>query len=153
VSANPPLQTPDHTHTLRLTFAYSGSDIRLVRTERVAMIAPGVATPPPAGDQAGYWIEVRDRAGKLLYHRPLHNPLRRDVEVFGDEAGEPLYRRDTSVTEGEFEVLVPDLPHAATFLLHGTPPAAENPDAASQQLAKHGFDELRRSPDDQEGRA
>ena len=145
--------TPDHTHSLRLTFAYSGSDIRLVRTERVAMISPGVATPPPTGDQAGYWIEVRDAAGNLLYHRPLHRPLRRDVEAFGDEAGEPLYRHDTSVTEGEFEVLVPDLPHAATFLLHGTPPVAESPNAASQELVKHGFDELRRSPDEQQERS
>lgn len=153
MSATPPQQTPDHTHSLRLTFAYSPRDIRLVRTDRVAMITPGIATPPPTGDQAGYWIEVRDANGNLLYHRPLHNPLRRDVEAFGDAPGEPMYQRDTSVTEGEFEVLVPDLPHAATFQLHGTPPDAESPNAASQELMKHGFDELRRTHDQQEERS
>jgi hypothetical protein len=142
----PPLQTPDHTHSIRLTFAYSGDDVRLVRTELVAMISPGIATAPPEGDQAGYWIEVRDAGGNLLYHRPLHDPLRRSVEVFGDEPGDPLYRSGTPATEGEFEVIVPDLPHAATFLLHGPPPEADSPHAASRELVTHGFDELRQGP-------
>ncbi|SRR6266508_866003 len=139
--------TPDHTHSIRLTFAYSGNDVRLVRTERVAMITPGAATPPPAGDQTGYWVEVRDAEGNLLYHRPLHDPLRRGVEVFGDEPGEAIYRVDNPDREGEFDVLVPDLPTAAEFTLHGTPPTARKPYAKSEELLKHGFDELRRGPD------
>jgi hypothetical protein len=134
--------TPDHTHSLRLSFAYHGGDIRLARTERVAMIAPG-GTTPPEGDQAGYWIEVRDTDGNRLYYRPLHNPMRRDAEVFGDAPGEPMYQHDASESDGEFDVLVPDLPHAAELLLYGPPPDADSAVAASRELVTHTFDQVR----------
>ena len=153
-AADPYVQrhAPGHTHSIRLTFAYSDSDIRLVRTERIAMIAPGAATPPSAGDQTGYRIEVRGVEGDLLYHRSLHDLLRPNVEVFGDAPGQPIYRVDNPQTEGEFEVLVPDLPAAAEFTLHGTPPRARRSLVArSEQLMKRGFDELRQPPSEEDG--
>lgn len=136
--------TPRYTHSLRLTFTYKGGDARLARVERVAMLAPAVVTPPPERDQAGYWIEVRDSAGKLLYHRPLHDPMRATVEVFGEEPGDPIYRQPNKSPEGEFEVIVPDLPDAARFSFNGPPSSAKTPGTSSKELVQHDFAELRR---------
>jgi len=135
---------PRHSHSLRLTFAYTGSQVRLARVERVAMLAPAAVAPPPEGPQAGYWIEVRDAAERLLYHRPLQDPLRADVEVFGDEPGEPIYRVANKKREGEFEVLVPDFPEATHFSVHGPPPKARTVRGPSKELVRHEFSELRR---------
>jgi hypothetical protein len=135
----------DHTHSLRLTFAYSDGDIRLAGTERVAMIAPAETTARPAGDQAGYWVEVRDSRGDLLYHRPLHDPTRESIEVFGEEPDEPIYRVDNPKHKGEFDVLVPDLPHAAEFSLHGPEPKTKDRYGPSKELLKHDFATLRRA--------
>ena len=126
-------QPISYTHTLRVTFAYDGPKLEITRVERVAMRAPAVATPPPQEGQAGYWLEVRDGNGALIYHRPLHDPLRRDIESFGDPSGTPMRRHPATTTKGEFEVLVPDLPGAQTFRLHG--PSIE----AAQRVNEQGI--------------
>ena len=134
----------DYTHSFRLTFAYVDNDIHLARTERIAMISPAAAGPPPASDQTGYWVEVSDAEGRLLYHRALHDPTRADIEVFGDEPGEPIYRTENRARSGEFEVIVPDLPHAARVSLHGPSPRARKPHGPSKERLTHDFAELRR---------
>src|SRR5262249_54260617 len=111
--------------------------------------------PPPQDNQVGYWLEIRDANGALLYHRPIHNPMRRDIESFGHEPGAPMRRHLVAGEKGEFEVLVPDLPGAKTFRLHGPTetPATEGTIAAasaatpSTVLSEHGFDELRERAD------
>jgi hypothetical protein len=147
---------PDH--TWRLAFAYDGDKVDLVRAERIEMIAPPVVTPPPEANAGGFWLEVRDKQGNLIYHRPLYNPLRRHVEHFGDKAGDQMQRTSPESQRGEFDVLVPDLPDGAQFSVHGapvTPTAAEpNPSRRSTAIAgardttlvRHSFDELRKSP-------
>lgn len=148
---------PRATHSLRLTFAYSGSDIRLARVQRLFMRALAPSSPPPEGERSGHWIEVRGEADEVLYHRPLHDPLQEDAEVFGDEPGEPLYRVPSEQQEGEFEVIVPDVPGAATVALFGTVRGAKarrRRPKPSTEMLRHSFDELRRieggSPDDRE---
>ena len=132
-----------YTHTLRITFAYDGPKLEITRVLRVAMRAPATTTTPTPDNQAGYWLEVRDGSGALLYQRPIHDPVRRDIESFGAAPGDPMRRHPATVTKGEFEVLVPDLPGAQTFRLHG-PPAAARAAAPSVVLSEHSFDDLRR---------
>ncbi len=135
----PPSSSP---HTLRITFAHDGPRLEIKSVERVAMRAPA-ALSPPSGDKAGYWLEVRDRKGALLYHRPIHDPLRRDVESFGEAPGAPMRRYPATATQGEFEVLVPDLPDAQDFRLHGPQADARMARSADGALSAHSFDELR----------
>jgi len=136
-----------YTHTLRITFAHDGPKLEIKHVQRVAMRAPA-ALAPASDNQAGYWLEVRDGKGALIYHRPIHDPLRHHVESFGDAPGAPMRRHPATTDQGEFEVLVPDLPDAQTFRLHG--PSAAPPTAAAATLAMtagalstHSFDELR----------
>jgi len=145
-------RTPDYTHSLRLTFAYSDDTITLARTERVAMIAPAAATPPAASDRTGYWFELRDKDGKLLYYRPLHDPMRESLEVFGDEPGQPIYRVANPKRKGEFDVLLPDLAEGAQFSLHGPKPKARKPHGPSAELLRYGLERLRRDHGGSAGR-
>jgi hypothetical protein len=105
-------QSISYTHTLRITFAYDGPKLEIIRVQRVAMRAPAAATPPPQENRAGYWLDVRDGDGAPLYYRPIHDPMRRDIESFGNAPGDPMRRHPATSTKGEFEVLVPDLPGA-----------------------------------------
>jgi len=142
---------------LRLTFAYDlrhpDAGLRLSRVERVRATAPGIATQPPHAGQSGAWFEVRDAAGAFLYYQPLHDPMPTSVEVFADKAGQPaLGRLPRKQPNGEFQVLIPDLPAAHTFALHAsdvgkaaTPaPAAGKGPQPARALLQIGFDEIRK---------
>jgi hypothetical protein len=131
--------------SLRLTFAYRGRDVRLVASRRVAMIAPPPVSPAPASGQSGHWCELRGASGDLLYHRALGSPMPDAVEVFADEASEALRRVPVPTPEGQFDVLVPDLPAARTFLFFGTPPGAASEAAPSRELFRADVDELRKA--------
>src|SRR5262249_22276836 len=83
-------QPMPYTHALRITFAYETSNLQIPNATRVAMRVPAPSTPLPQEGQPGSWFEVRDAKGTLLYHRPLHDPMRLDTEVFADKPGDPL---------------------------------------------------------------
>jgi hypothetical protein len=108
------------------------------------MIAPPSVTAAPRSGQSGYWVELRDAAGDLLYHRALSNPIRADVEVYSDDPRQTLTRIPMAAPEGQFEVLLPDLPDAHTFLFFGTPDGASE-SAPSRELFRADVDELRKS--------
>jgi hypothetical protein len=144
---NPPVTQPSprSSHTLRLTFAYDGNDVRLVRSQSVAMVTPPSVTPAPEKGQSGYWFEVRDAKGALLYHRPVHDPIRTDVEVYSNDPIPKITRAPIAKPKGEFTLLVPDLPDAHSFHLFGTPAGAKTRVAPSHELIHHSFEDLRRS--------
>lgn len=133
---------PPPSRTLRLTFAYDENGIRLLRSQSVEMIAPPSVVPPPPKGQAGYWFEVRDAKGELVHHRPLHDPVRNDLEVFSDDPKQSITRVPNPNPRGEFTVLVPDLPDAAALILMGPPMG--KPFAPSVELLRYSFDQLRR---------
>ena len=106
-------------YALRLTFAYRDTQITLMGSERVAMIVPATSDAPPEAGQTGYWFTVRDAAGNVVYHRPLHDPAKADVEAFSSDPGQPIVRVPLARSEGRFTVLMPDIPEAQSFELHG----------------------------------
>ena len=140
-------------YALRITFAFDGPNLTLKSVQRVAMRLPAAPPAPPEGDRIGYWLEVRDASGRLIYHRPVHDPMRHEVESYGDAAGAPMRRHRRAERQGEFELTVPDLPEAKTFRLHGPKDAlAEQPlrDAEGHRvvtpsvpLREHSFESLR----------
>ena len=130
--------------TLRVTFAYRGTEVRLAGVDRVMMIAPPAAALPREKEHAGSWFEVRGGDNGLLFYRPLHNPIGADTEVFSAVDKQTITRIPIAEPSGEFEVLVPDDPAAAALSLWGPPPGAEMQSTPSRELLRVGFDELRR---------
>lgn len=130
--------------TRRLTFHASGGDVRLISQEHLDMICPpSVGQPPEMGRHSGFWVELRDDAGDLVFFRPLHDPLGTSVDVHSPDG--TIRREFASPQDTVFEVLVPDDPAATTLVLIGDyelPPAkrrrrtADTGPAGSRELAR-----------------
>jgi hypothetical protein len=134
---------PPPAHALRLTFAYRDSDLRLVGSQRVEMMVPPAVTAPPAKGQSGYWLQVTDALGRIVYHRHLHQPIAVDAEVYAPVEKQAITRIPLAKSEGQFSVLMPDLPQAQSFALHG-PPDPRVPTAPARELIRLDVDALRK---------
>ena len=136
MASNPP-------QALRLTLTYEGAQIRITGSERVAMIVPAAMTAQPQADQTGYWLEVHDDTGRIVYHRPLHQPIAIDAEAFSPDRAQSITRVPVTARAGQFTVLIPDVPDARTFELHG-PADPARPELAAGTLLRADVDALRK---------
>lgn len=134
----------DPPHALRLTFAWRGSQISLVGSERVEMIVPASMPEPQEAVTTGYSFALLDANGRVIYRRPLHSPIRIDTEAFSPGRGRAIERVPLQATEGQFTVLVPDLPDARAFRLSGPADPARAQDPATE-LLRLDVDALRKS--------
>jgi hypothetical protein len=95
---------------VRLTFRYEGDEVRLVSSRRVdKLLPPG---EPAAAERPGFFAEVRGPDDRILDRRLLHQPVRRDAEVFTGDPERPLARVPVERPAGVFSLLVPDLEEA-----------------------------------------
>lgn len=132
--------------TLRLTFEYEGGAVRLVSRQSVEMITPAPHPTPITAGQTGFWYELRDHAGRVIYQRALHNPIRFDVEVFSDDPEEPIHRRPVDNLRGTFELLVPDTLEGDTVVIFSSPLDPERAAAPATELSRVS---LRQGPKDE----
>ena len=103
----------------RFRFAYDGGEIRLVSRQRVEMIVP--PSDPPAGrDVSGFWFELRDENGAVLYRKTLHNPIRLEHEIYEEDTQSPT-RVAARAPSGVFWLVGPALKNARTLVLHSSP--------------------------------
>jgi hypothetical protein len=103
---------------LRLTFKVAGGKARLAKSERLEMICPPQVGPPPeAGKHGGFWVEVRDPDGRVLFHRLLHVPLADSVETYSPDGS--IERVERVPQKSTFEVLIPDYGEAVTLAFMG----------------------------------
>ena len=117
----PERQTASSAQTLRLTFSYEGGTVRLVSQRSVEMITPPTSPTPIHEGQSGFWYELRDRSGRILYQRAQHNPIRVEAEVFPENQTEPIRRVPIRHPHGTFDLLVPDLDEGDTVVLYNSP--------------------------------
>lgn len=104
--------------SIRLTFRVAGGEVQLISFERLNMICPpAIGEIPEAGKHGGYWMELRDENGRVLFHRLLHNPLGDSVEVHSPDG--KIERIYGDVKENVFEVLLPDDSSARTIAFVG----------------------------------
>lgn len=112
--------------TLRLTFEYEGERVRLVARQSVAKRTPSPSLTPIRQGQSGFWYELRDQSGSVLYQRALHNPIRFDAEVFSNDPNEPAIRRTPRVNpRGVFELLVPEIDEGIEVVAFSSPLRAD----------------------------
>lgn len=120
----------------RLTFEYEGDVVRLVVQQRVAMVAAPDDAELLARGKAGFWVEVRDAGGKVLYQQVIHNPIRHDYEVFSPDPDEAPRRVEAPELKGVFQAVVPDLPGATEVVLYGRAGNQETAERDAKQLVK-----------------
>lgn len=65
----------------------------------------------PSGHRGGFWYELRDARGGLLYWAQASNPFAPSVELFEPDGS--IQRVPIRREEAFIEVLIPDLPEAA----------------------------------------
>lgn len=122
------------TTAIRLTFSWRGTDVKLERIVALAMFVPP-SDPPAQGERSGFWFELHDGDGRVLYRRVMHSPMRNDVEVPSGDKARPLMRVPLKRGgPGRFEILAPADEAARVVVLFGSPP--DQPTAAARELAR-----------------
>jgi len=111
-----------YTSSLRITISLSSGKVEVLKAARVAMRVMAPPPSPPSENGAGYWFEVRDKDGNLLYHRPLPHSDLSSIEVFDDPKGGTIRRVTVPESERKIDLIIPDFPNAVEFTLHGPEP-------------------------------
>jgi hypothetical protein len=135
--------------TLRLTFTYEGSDVRLVSQQSIEMVPPPSDPIHAAEGQTGFWYELKDAAGRTLYRRVTQNPIKFATEVRSDDPRRPLAWESVSEPKGSFVLLMPDLDQARMVVLMSSPLERTAMVGPAGEIAR--FD-LMASPEDTEVR-
>ncbi|XES78099.1 MAG: hypothetical protein ACBZ72_04295 [Candidatus Bathyarchaeia archaeon] len=134
-------------NALRLTFEYDRDKIRLVNRHSVNMIVPPPTTTPLTEKHSGFWIEIKDSEGKVLFSRVEYNPIQYDTEIFLGTANKNIVRRPILHPQGTFVLLVPDLPEAESIDLVSSPLDAKRAHEPAKKLASFALKEKRQKGD------
>ncbi|MEU2857629.1 hypothetical protein ABZ672_04255 [Streptomyces mirabilis] len=118
--AEPPSQQQGR-KAIRLIFEYSGAEVRLISKQRVDMLIPLTDMIQGHEEEQGFWVEIRDAGGTMLYSQILHDPIQRDVEVFTGDPEQSIIRIPKEHPTGVFAALIPDLEEADYLVLMGIP--------------------------------
>jgi len=120
-----------------LCFSYEGKNIKLDSFQIVEMTSP--PTPTDSCDQmdnsSGFWHEVQDSAGKVLYRRMGQNPVQFSAEVRGDDPGKSLSWQDVKEPKGSFFLLVPEIDKADCVVLCSSPMDEKQVRAKAEEIA------------------
>ncbi|MDJ0797661.1 MAG: hypothetical protein QNJ51_12740 [Calothrix sp. MO_167.B12] len=104
----PRIQFPTRVRRLRLR--YSNNEWETVANIILDRKTLRHSAELPSGTRSGFWYELRDRSGKLLYRGKSANPFEPSLELFepdGSIRRVPLKRKEVYV-----ELLIPDLPES-----------------------------------------
>lgn len=115
---------------IRLTIAYDGDRMELVSRQSVAMRVPpsdpvgGMAETAETAEMAGFWVDLKDAEDRTLFRRVMHEPIRRDVEVFSPDPRQTIQRApmpEGAEPRGVFSVVLPEMEAAEAVSLIGPP--------------------------------
>src|SRR5205823_8240198 len=67
--------------------------------------------------RSGFWLELRDGGGSLLFRQAMHHPTASDREVFPEYPSGEIVRIPVPERSGAFTVVIPELAEAENFVL------------------------------------
>lgn len=127
--------------SVRLTFSYEGSDVRLVSRQSIEMLSPPSDAIQVQEGQAGFWYELRDAEGRTLYRRVIQNPIKFAFEVRSDPE-RPLAWQKVSEPRGYFTLLMPELEQAKTLVLFSSPLEPEGVPVPAKELTRFNLEQV-----------
>src|SRR4051812_39197017 len=107
-----------HSRAMRVLFHFEGTAVRVGATQLVVMTAPPSDViprderPGEPPELAGFWFDLVDRAGRVVYRRGMDNPLLQSATIHTGDPDQPFTNVRLSEAKGEFLLLMPDLPAA-----------------------------------------
>lgn len=134
-------QTP--VRALRLVIEYEGRKFTVAQRHDVQMAVPPSDPVHGYEGQSGFWYELRDAKGKVLYRRIVGKPIGAGVEVHDPERGSRWY--DVKQPAGVVVALIPDLPNAESLVLVSSPQDPRKGAAAAEPIATIHLSEQRRA--------
>ena len=132
---------------LRLTFTYRGDVIDLLDAQRLAMLVPPGDAMEEQGVRSGFWFELRDDAGGLVFRQGMHHPLASDMEVFPEDPAGEIIRQPVQERSGAFTLVIPEAAAAANLVLVASPSEPERRNLAATEVARFDMETLRRAAD------
>ena len=133
--------TKQQNRSLRLTFSYEGSDVRLVSKQNIEMLSPPSDPIRAQEEQAGFWYELRDAEGRTLYRRVIQNPIKFAFEVRSDPE-RPLAWQKMSEPRGDFVLLMPELEQGKTLVLFSSPLEPEGDLGPAKELTRFNLEQV-----------
>jgi hypothetical protein len=121
-----PDDVPSVDQSLSLQFAYSGLDITLIDQQVVDVASPESEDTGPLGGEPGFWYELRDAAGAVLWRHEAVHPIWFESEGPADD-GEAMTWGPDDAQSGSFTAQVPVIDGAVTLALVGSPPPGSDP--------------------------
>jgi hypothetical protein len=128
---------------IRLTFRYTDNTIELADVQQVIQWVPPSEYLDDRQDRSGYWFELRDGAGALLFREDLPPTLGEDYEIFPEDPAGEIVRRPGTGGIHTFTIVVPEMTQAQQLALVGSPVSAERRSEAAADLATFDFAEVR----------
>jgi Putative peptidoglycan binding domain len=122
---------------LRLVFSYKQEDFgndpfaQLILVQVLDQLPPLAEDVVPLGEHSGYWVELHDTAGNVLYREFLS-----DLIAFRTETLDELSAVEGADPSGSFELIIPKLPRAVQLVLFGPSLAAAEHDGPSDVILK-----------------
>jgi hypothetical protein len=105
---------------IRLYFKRTEDGLELVRSRRLNMRAPAVLDRETVEQtkqteaQTGFWLDVSDEKGELLYRRRIAEAGRERLEAYTGDKEQP-FAVSEKLSDEIVTVVVPEYPHAASL--------------------------------------
>lgn len=134
-AAQPPGTQPDESplRTLRVTFAYDGTTVRVVSRQAVDMRPTSSDPVYDYQGRSGTWFEVRDTTGRVLYRRMVQDLMPVDMEAPSGDPERP-FTRVKAERRGAFVLTMPNLSRAQSIVLFASPD--EDPRKPAREIGR-----------------
>jgi len=120
-----------------------GSKVELVSSQSVEM--KSIISDPiqETESKSGFWYELRNAEGQIIYRHIQQNPIRYAVEV-PSEPERPIAWQSVKDPKGTFVLLIPDIDKADSLVLFSSPLEVQKSQQSVKELVRFDFTHIRK---------